>query len=65
MKAWTHKSVIKLIEESNNSNPVEEIRSRARDLVLNALEKGWSGPPFNATQLSGFLGIEILPNDST
>lgn len=64
MKAWRHKSVLKLIKESNNNDPIAEIRNRARDLVLKALEKGWSGPPFNATQLSSFLGIEILPNDS-
>ncbi|QEC61744.1 ImmA/IrrE family metallo-endopeptidase [Mucilaginibacter ginsenosidivorans] len=64
MKAWRHKSVIRLIEESNNNDPIDEIRNRARNLVLTALEKGWSGPPFNATQLSAYLGIDILPNDS-
>ena len=64
MKAWRHRSVLKLIEESQNSDPIDEIRNRARNLVLKALEKGWAGPPFNATQLSTLLGIDILPNDS-
>lgn len=63
MKNWTHKSVLKLIEESNNPNPEQEIRDRARSLVLTALENGWSGPPFNALELSKYLGYEIIPND--
>ncbi len=64
MKKWTHKSVINLIEESNNSNPEEEIRLRARNLVVKAIENGWNGPPFNAIELSKFLGFQINPNDN-
>lgn len=63
-KTWTHKSVIRLIEESENSDPVDEIRSRARDLVLKALEMGWEGPPYSPIQLAEYLGIEVTPNDS-
>lgn len=64
MKKWSHKSVVKLMEESNNNDPIEEIRNRARNLVLKGLEEGWSGPPFNAIELSKILDIDILPNDN-
>lgn len=63
-KKWTHPSVIKLIEASGNDNPLEEVKSRARNLVLEALEMGWDGPPFNPVQLADFLGIAVTPNDS-
>lgn len=62
-KIWKHKSVAQLIKESGN-NPIDEIRTRARQLVLRALEKGWSGPPFSAIELAKILGYEILPNDT-
>lgn len=63
-KVWRHKSVVNLINETGNNDAEEVVRSRARDLVLHALENGWSGPPFNAIELSKFLGYEISPNDS-
>lgn len=63
-KIWRHKSVVNLINESGNPDPEDEIRSRAREIVLTALENGWQGPPFNAMELSKFLGHEISPNDA-
>ncbi len=63
MKKWKHESVLKMIEESNN-DPIEEIRFRARELVLEALENGWSGPPFNSIELANYLNLEITPNDA-
>jgi len=63
-KFWTHKSVIRLIEESGNSDPLDEIKSRARKLVLKAFEMGWEGPPYSPVQLAGYLGIEVTPSDS-
>lgn len=63
MKNWNHKSVKLLIKESNN-DPEFEVRTRARNLVLMGLEKGWSGPPYSAIELAKLIGIEIEPNDS-
>jgi hypothetical protein len=63
-KNWTHKSVKKLIEESGNPNPLEEIKIRTRNLVLQAFEKGWQGPPYSPVQLAEYLGINVIPNDS-
>lgn len=64
MRKWTHKSVIRLIEESNNSNPIDEIKHRARNLVLRALEMGWDGPPYSPLELAKMMNIDVIPNDS-
>lgn len=64
MKKWTNKSVVRLIDESKSSDPVEEIRRRARNLVFHALELGWKGPPFNMLELSNILGYAVAPNES-
>src|ERR1035437_6246888 len=61
---WNHNSIIKLIQESHNPDPINEIRERARKLVLEAFDLGWEGPPFNVMQLANILGIDIIPNDS-
>ena len=63
-KKWFHKSVKRLLAETNAEDPIVVIKDRARSLVLDALEKGWTGPPFDALELSRLLGIETIPNDS-
>lgn len=63
IRKWNHISVQQLIRESGNPDPMNEIKSKARDLVLTAFEKGWSGPPFSPIDLAKFLGIDIIPND--
>lgn len=61
-RIWTHKSVRKMVEESGDT-PINTMKDRARTAVLDALEKGWSGPPFSAISLAKILGLDILPND--
>ena len=61
---WSHKSVLQLIKESGNPDPIEEIKSRARKLVLDAFDLGWQGPPFNPIELARLIQIDIIPNDS-
>lgn len=63
-RSWNHISVKRLIEESGNPDPIDEIKSRARNLVIRAFEKGWDGPPYSPIQLAKLLGIDIIPNDS-
>jgi hypothetical protein len=64
MPKWKHKSVIRLIEESGNSDPFSEIKLRARDLVLRGFELGWEGPPYSPIELAKLLHIDVTPNDS-
>jgi len=63
-RRWTHKSVIRLISETGNPDPVDAIRSRARDLVVRAFSKGWQGPPYSPIELAQYMGIEVTPQDS-
>jgi hypothetical protein len=63
-RTWKHKSVEQLILETGQ-DPIEAIKGKARSLVLDALEKGWSGPPFSAIELAKLLGIDIVPDDDT
>ncbi|WP_312991398.1 ImmA/IrrE family metallo-endopeptidase [Chryseobacterium flavum] len=62
-KIWKHISVQKFIEETRNPNPIEAIKSKARDLVLFAFEKGWSGPPYSPIELANFLNIDVVPTE--
>lgn len=64
MPKWNHKSVIRLMEESGNNDPIDEIKTRARNLVLKGFELGWEGPPYSPIELAKFINIDVLPNDS-
>ena len=63
-KNWTHKSVLKLMAESGTDDPLAEIKTRARNLVLKAFELGWEGPPYSPVQLAEIIGMDVIPNDS-
>ncbi len=58
---WTHESVIAFAGEAD---PVSLITERARDLVLRAMDAGWSGPPFDPLALAtSFLHLEVVTSD--
>src|SRR6266849_10613601 len=48
---WSHPSVLTL----NDPDPMSAIIARARRMVLNAMERGWSGPPYNPFALAEML----------
>lgn len=56
---WTNPSVLSLAE---SPDPVDAIQRAARNLVLNAIEKGWSGPPFDPFDLASILNVRIVPS---
>lgn len=58
--AWTHPSVRSLISVST-LDPIGEIVSRARKTVFEAIQSGWSGPPYDPFVLAEFLRIEVEP----
>jgi O-acetyl-ADP-ribose deacetylase (regulator of RNase III) len=55
---WTNDSVKRLAGEDD---PVETITKRARGIVLDAMDHGWSGPPFDPLSLSDYLKLRVLP----
>jgi Zn-dependent peptidase ImmA (M78 family) len=56
---WTHPSVLTL----NDPDPISAITLRARNMVLEAIQRGWTGPPFNPLALAEMRGIKLLPTD--
>lgn len=52
-KYWTNPSVISLVSDSD---PIEFMQKRVRDMVLNAIQEGWTGPPFDPFELAEYLG---------
>ena len=62
-RTWKNESVLQLIEETGNSNPIQAVRERCRDLVLKAFQEGWAGPPYNIFDLCRILRIDVTPNE--
>jgi hypothetical protein len=63
IRTWHHESVKCLIEETGNPDPMDAIKTKARDLVLQAFELGWQGPPYSPIQLAKLMNIDVIPND--
>lgn len=54
---WTHRSVIGL----NAEDPIQYICTRASEVVLEAMQVGWQGPPFDPAKLAEYRGIKLVP----
>ncbi len=57
---WTHPSVLRLPQPDD---PVGCIARRARELVLEAIEAGWPGPPFDPFLLADHLKLPVVPRE--
>ena len=60
IRHWTNPSVLAFAPESD---PVQAIQARAKDVVLEAAEQGWNGPPFDPFHLAELLGIQVFATD--
>ena len=60
MTYWTNPSVTKL---AGDNDPIEVMQKRVREVVLNAIQEGWAGPPFDPFELAEYLSIPIAPRD--
>ena len=58
VEKWTNRSVKRL---AGDGDPIQVIASRAREVVLEAMDKGWSGPPFDPLSLSDILKLKTSP----
>lgn len=56
---WTNKSVLTL----GDRDPISEVVSRARRYVLDAIEEGWTGPPYNPFALAEMRGMKVLATE--
>jgi len=53
---WTNRSVVAFAE---GLDPVLQMEAKARTLVLNAMDEGWSGPPFDPLALAQWLDLRV------
>jgi hypothetical protein len=51
-----------VLKFAGNADPVLLIEAKARELVLKALDSGWSGPPYNPLAIADLLKIPIEAN---
>ncbi len=58
---WTNESVLLIAE---NEDPIETITTKARKLVLDYLENGGDGPPFDPFKLAKFCRINVIATDN-
>jgi O-acetyl-ADP-ribose deacetylase (regulator of RNase III) len=59
-RQWTNPSVIALAQ---GADPVTAIQATARQTVVDAVERGWDGPPYDPFYLAEMLDISVLPSD--
>jgi len=57
---WTHPSVLALAQ---SEDPIEAILTRASAVVLDAIQSGLTGPPFDPVQLASRLGVQVAPRE--
>ena len=55
---WSNPSVLLL---AHGENPLSEVLNRAQEVVLDAVERGWSGPPFDVFELARLRSINVEP----
>lgn len=59
-RPWTNKSVVGF---AAGADPIAAMLRTARDGVIEAIEQGWEGPPFDLTELATRRGLEVIPSD--
>ena len=57
---WTNQSVRDL---AGDLDPIEAITIRARQVVIDAIEHGWRGPPFDPLALARRLDLDVQPRE--
>jgi O-acetyl-ADP-ribose deacetylase (regulator of RNase III) len=57
---WTNRSVLSF---AGDRDPMEAIVEQARAVALEAMEGGWTGPPFNPFDLAERLGVRVVAHE--
>ena len=58
--SWTNRSVVEFA--AGVEDPVKKMEEEARQAVLDAVDRGWNGPPFDPIELAKIRGIPVRPN---
>ena len=54
---WTNRSVLAL---ASGADPIQVVTDRARTLAMEAIQRGWSGPPYDPFTLAEFLKVSVV-----
>lgn len=57
---WTNRSVLAL---AKGKDPIEATIERSRSLILESIEAGWAGPPFDPFMLADYWKIHVVPRE--
>jgi len=57
---WTNPSVLAF---AGDQDPLRAIEEAVRELALKAIDKGWTGPPYDPFTLAAILGYEVAASD--
>jgi O-acetyl-ADP-ribose deacetylase (regulator of RNase III) len=57
--SWSNPSVLALLEREGNEDPFSVVEDRAKQVIFEAMEAGWEGPPYDPFALASLLGIEL------
>ncbi|MCY4580506.1 MAG: ImmA/IrrE family metallo-endopeptidase [Chloroflexi bacterium] len=57
---WTNPSVMVLAE---GDDPFASMQFKVKTAILEAAERGWTGPPYDPFQLADLMNIGVTPND--
>lgn len=57
-RIWTHPSVVALAEDQD---PIARVVEAARDMVMQGMDAGWTGPPYDPFELAEKLHIAVRP----
>lgn len=60
-REWKSASVVKM---AGGADPVGAISDKARRMILDAMDDGWAGPPYDPILLAARRGIRVEPNES-
>lgn len=57
---WTNESVIRF---AGQEDPIVAMTKHARSVVLEAMDAGWTGPPYDPIALAELRGLRVRPSD--
>jgi O-acetyl-ADP-ribose deacetylase (regulator of RNase III) len=61
MREWKNSSVIALSQDGNR-NPVQQLITAIKNKIYEAMEEGYSGPPFDPMIFASYLNIAVIPS---
>lgn len=59
-RSWKSQSVRRM---AGGNDPIAAVMAKARQMVVKAMDDGWSGPPYEPARLATLLGMAVSQNE--